>query len=174
MAQAKADAYGYQASAEAREMHEKGYTYQQETQRKVATAAMENAGHASMPGGIAADMMQFGIGVNMAKQAVELTQSAIQGSPEPAKSEPAIQPADTWDCACGQKGNRLPFCPQCGGKRPSAANTWDCACGQKGNTMQFCPQCGARRPSVQKTWDCSCGRTGNTTPFCPSCGNKRP
>ena len=173
MAQAKADAYGYQASAEAKEMREKGYTYQQETQRKVATAAMENAGQAQISGGIAAEMMQIGISANMAKQAIEITQSAINATPENSVKSEQVE-SSTWDCACGQKGNRMLFCPQCGAKRPVKTNTWDCACGQKGNTMPFCPQCGARRPSVPETWTCTCGRSGNTTPFCPSCGNKRP
>lgn len=27
------------------------------------------------------------------------------------------------------------------------ANTWDCACGRKGNRGDFCPMCGSRRPS---------------------------
>ena len=178
IAQAKADAYGYQASAEAREMREKGYTYQQETQRKVATAAMENAGNSSAVGGIAADMIQFSAGLNMAKQAAQLTQEAMQ--PENSIPEHPIQPiafnngTNTWDCSCGQRGNRLPFCPNCGAKRPMPANTWDCACGQCGNTMLFCPNCGSRRPENKTTWDRACGQTGNTLPFCPSCGKKRP
>ena len=161
---AEADAYGYQATAEAREMREKGYTYQQETQRKTAMAAMENGGGAAAAGGIAADMLQLGVGLSAAKQVSELTKAALQ---------PEADSAEGWDCACGQKGNRLAFCPNCGAKKPVSAATWDCACGQRGNTLMYCPNCGARRPGAD-TWDCSCGQTGNKLPFCPSCGRKRP
>ena len=177
LAKAEADAYGYQASAEAREMQEKGYTYQQETQRQVATAAMENAGGGQMAGGIVSDMMPFGMGINMAKQAAELTREALQDTPAPqaattpAAPAPAAPAADAWDCACGRKGNTTPFCPACGSAKPAASNTWDCACGRKGNDTPFCPNCGARRPSA--TWDCACGRKGNDSRFCPSCGRQR-
>ena len=119
---------------------------------------------AAAAGGIAADMLQLGVGLSAAKQVSELTKAALQ---------PEAEPAEGWDCACGQKGNRLAFCPNCGAKKPVSAATWDCACGQRGNTLMYCPNCGARRPGAD-TWDCSCGQTGNKLPFCPSCGRKRP
>ncbi len=173
MKKAEADAYGYQASAEAKEMQEKGYTYQQETQRKTTMAAMENAGSSPVSSGVAADMVQIGIGLNMAKQVAEMANAAMQPAAPSAVPETPAEPAkDTWTCSCGQSGNTKTFCPNCGAKKPSSVSTWDCACGQKGNTRNFCPSCGARKPSL--TWDCSCGQTGNKSPFCPSCGKKRP
>ena len=173
MKKAGADAYGYQASAEAKEMQEKGYTYQQETQRKTTMAAMENAGSSPVSSGVAADMVQIGVGLNMAKQVAEMANTAMQPAAPSAVPEMPAEPAkDTWTCSCGQSGNTKTFCPNCGAKKPSSVGTWDCACGQKGNTRNFCPSCGARKPSL--TWDCSCGQTGNKSPFCPSCGKKRP
>ena len=147
LAQADADAYLAKAKAEAEEMKAKGYTYQQETQRQVTKAAMENAGGGS--GGIAADMMQLGVGMNIAKQAAEMAQAAVQGAIEPAAAAPVpvqqVPAADTWDCACGQKANTLLFCPNCGARKP-ASDTWNCACGQTGNKLPFCPSCGRKRP----------------------------
>ena len=39
------------------------------------------------------------------------------------------------------------ICPNCGATRPdpAPADTRDCACGQKGITGNFCPNCGKKR-----------------------------
>ena len=82
----------------------------------------------------------------------------------------------TWDCKCGNKGITLPFCGQCGAKKPEPKqeDTWDCECGNKGITMKFCGQCGAVRPEPKPaTWDCTCGQKAIETGFCPNCGNKK-
>ena len=176
LAQAEADAYLVHAKAQAEEMKEKGYTYQQETQRQVATAAMENAGGNMMAGGITADMMQLGMGMGAARQAAEMTQAAMKGAFDTVQPAPVSQTTNTWNCNCGRQGISSRFCPDCGAPKPEdGPSLWDCSCGRKGNKTRFCPDCGRERPTViNATWTCSCGATGITSKFCPECGRKRP
>ena len=63
----------------------------------------------------------------------------------------------------------------CGAKKPEPAGTWDCACGHKGNTGKFCMECGAPKPETQpQGWTCpGCG-TVNQGKFCMNCGAKKP
>ena len=75
---------------------------------------------------------------------------------------------ETWDCACGNKGNTGKFCSECGKAKPEP---WDCACGHKGNIGKFCAECG--QPKAE-AWDCECGHKGNTGKFCADCGARRP
>ena len=135
--QAQADVYRMQAEAEAQEMRLKGYTYQQETARQVATEAMRNGA----AGGLAGAALQFGLGLDAAKGAADMVKDALK--PEAPAAQPA---ADSWDCECGEKGITSKFCPECCKRRPEPPQTWDCPeCGAKGITSRFCPECGHRR-----------------------------
>lgn len=170
--EAKTDAERRQGLTEAEIMKAKGYSYQDETARQVATQAAQNGG-GSGSSGIAAEVMQMTAGVEAARQVAEMTKAAFSGKPAEPAAAPAA-PAAGWDCACGRRGNTGAFCPDCGQRRPSAAASWICPeCGQRDLTSRFCPNCGARRPS-DDTWTCGCGQTGITSKFCPNCGSKRP
>jgi membrane protease subunit (stomatin/prohibitin family) len=80
----------------------------------------------------------------------DLTRSIIQNTAKltmdsltnPVSKTPA---PDLWDCACGEKGIKGNFCPNCGGKRGANPAAWDCACGQSGNTGKFCSNCGSKQ-----------------------------
>ena len=178
--QADAQVYLAQASAEAEEMKRKGYTYQQETARKVGLEAMQN-GIGGIGGGggggIGGDLTDMAMQFAVAGKVIGMVGDALDTAPIPSlipTSAPAAPAADTWDCTCGQKGNAGKFCPGCGNPRPAPADTWDCSCGQTGNTGRFCPRCGKPRPEAPKSWDCGCGQTGNTGRFCANCGSPRP
>ena len=177
--QADAQVYLAQASAEAEEMKRKGYTYQQETARKVGLEAMQNGigGIGGGGGGIGGDLTDMAMQFAVAGKVIGMVGDALDTAPIPSlipTSAPAAPAADTWDCTCGQKGNAGKFCPGCGNPRPAPADTWDCSCGQTGNTGRFCPGCGKPRPEAPKSWDCGCGQTGNTGRFCANCGSPRP
>jgi hypothetical protein len=59
----------------------------------------------------------------------------------------AMAASETWDCACGTKGIRSKFCPECGSKKPEQEQGWNCAvCGNKGILSKFCPECGSKKP----------------------------
>ena len=183
-AQAEAEAYKLQAEAEAREMQMKGYTYQQETARKVGLEAMQNGitgGSGGASGGGLGDIAGLGVTlgamggvINMTKDALNpiMDNSAKVGEGFGAVVQGNIP--DGWECAdCGTKGITSNFCPNCGAKKPDKPVTWDCSCGKKGITSNFCPDCGAKKPVMPVTWDCSCGAKGITSRFCPDCGKKR-
>ena len=197
-AQAEAEAYKMQAFAEAAEMQAKGYTYQQETARMVGLEAMQNGlTGGAMGGGGLGDIAGLGVTlgamggvINMTKEALSPMMGStmemgagfggIVAGNVPAGAQPSVpaqQAADLWDCACGEKGIKSKFCPECGAKKPEpvVSDTWDCACGEKGIKSKFCPECGAKRPEpvVSETWDCACGATGIKSKFCPECGAKR-
>ena len=184
-AQAKAEAYRLQAEAEAREMQMKGYTYQQETQRMVSVAAVENQGSGSNGGsGIAGNMIGnvtgmvgdiVGLGVSlgavggvvgMAKDVMTPVVSSVSEITNTMKTTTQTG----WSCTCGQTNLTTNFCPNCGNKKPEPKVGWDCSCGQKDIKTNFCPNCGNKKPE-KVTWDCKCGQKNNTTNFCPNCGN---
>lgn len=173
-AQAKAEAYRLQAEAEAREMQMKGYTYQQETQRMVGIAAMENQGNSGMVGNVSSmvgDVVGLGVSLGAVGSVVNMTKDALTPMANLGQ-EIVNQPKATgWNCSCGMTNIQTNFCPECGNKKPAPVNSWDCSCGQKGVTTNFCPNCGAKRPNP--TWNCSCGQTDISTNFCPNCGAKR-
>lgn len=122
--QAEAEAYRMQAAAEAEEMHMKGYTYQQETARKVglgATLAMAGGGSGGGIGELAGLGMTLGAmgGVmNMTRDAMSgmmNTGAAMGQSMGAAVSTPSD---GGWDCPeCGTKNIQSKFCPECGHKR---------------------------------------------------------
>ena len=180
--QAEAEAYRMQAAAEAEEMRMKGYTYQQETARKVGMEAMQH-GITGNGGGVAGglgDLAGLGVTLGAMGSVVGMTKDALNPVTDAAAQMGravggAIAP-DGWDCPdCGQKGIASNFCPNCGRKRPAPDMGWDCPeCGQKGIASNFCPNCGHKRPAPDAGWTCpDCGQTGVKSNFCPNCGKKR-
>ena len=180
--QAEAEAYRMQAAAEAEEMRMKGYTYQQETARKVGMEAMQH-GITGNGGGVAGglgDLAGLGVTLGAMGSVVGMTKDALNPVMDAAAQMGravggAIAP-DGWDCPdCGQKGIASNFCPNCGHKRPAPDMGWDCPeCGQKGIASNFCPNCGHKRPAPDAGWTCpDCGQKGITSNFCPNCGKKR-
>jgi len=183
-AQAQAEAYRLKAEAEAKEMQMKGYTYQQETQRKVAEAAVTNMPSGGIGGGSGSDMagmvgsmVNLGVGLGVMGEVIGTVKGAVNPMVSEATSmgasiSGAMNP-NVWVCSCGNNvtGN---FCPNCGTKKPEEKPGWDCECGQKGIKTNFCPNCGAKKPEEKPGWDCACGQKGIKTNFCPNCGTKRP
>ena len=182
-AAAAAEAYRMQAAAEAEEMRMKGYTYQQETARKVGMEAMQNGITGNGSSGELGSLVGLGLSLGTMGTVVGMAKDALNPVMEDATKMgqsigSTVSGGVTWDCECGNKGITLPFCGQCGAKKPEPKqeDTWDCECGNKGITMKFCGQCGAKRPEPKQpdTWDCACGNKGITMKFCGQCGAKRP
>ena len=180
--QAEAEAYRMQAAAEAEEMRMKGYTYQQETARKVGMEAMQH-GITGNGGGVAGglgDLAGLGVTLGAMGSVVGMTKDALNPVMDAAAQMGravggAIAP-NGWDCPeCGQKGIASNFCPNCGHKRPAPDMGWTCPeCGQKGIASNFCPNCGHKRPAPDTGWTCpDCGQTGVKSNFCPNCGKKK-
>ncbi len=174
--------------AEANVMKAKGYTYQQETARKVGLEAMQHGitggagGSGGAGGGIASDVMGLGItlgamgGVmNMARDALDpvMTSASEIGSGVAGNIRQTV--ADTWNCSCGAANITSKCCPECGAKRPETVLGWECPeCGCKNITSKFCPDCGAKKPQPPAAWDCpKCGCKGILSKFCPDCGEKK-
>lgn len=180
--QAEAEAYRMQAAAEAEEMRMKGYTYQQETARKVGMEAMQHGitGNGGGAVGGLGDLAGLGVTLGAMGSVVGMTKDALNPVMDAAAQMGravggAIAP-DGWDCPeCGQKGIGSNYCPNCGHKRPAPDMGWDCPeCGQKSVTSNFCPNCGHKRPAPDTGWTCpNCGQKGITSNFCPNCGKKK-
>ena len=176
-AQAQAEAYRLKAEAEAKEMQMKGYTYQQETQRQVGLAAMNNisnGGNGSSSGvsSLVSDMASLGVGLSVAGQVA----TAIKENVTPLMSSNLEQNgiSSGWNCSCGTKNISSMFCPNCGNRKPFEKETWTCDCGQTNLTSAFCPNCGKKRKVENSTWNCSnCGKEGIESRFCPECGTKK-
>ena len=152
---AEAEVYRMQAAAEAEEMRVKGYTYQQETARKVGMEAMKN-GIVGEGGGIMGgigELAGLGVGLGAMGHVMDMTKEAVgpllgtvqQAGRNMAAPESSSSNTGMWDCVCGQKGLTGKFCPECGAKRAEQTDTWDCPCGQNGLTGKFCPECGRKR-----------------------------
>lgn len=154
---AQADAYRTQAMAEAEEMKAKGYTYQDETKRKVGLEAMQNGlpgtGNAGGGnGGMIGDVAGLGVTLGAVGSIVNTTRDIIK-------------PILSDSTAVGtQAGNAV---------ASTVSDAWNCACGQSNITSKFCPECGAKKSETPSTWDCTCGCKGLTSKFCPECGNKK-
>ena len=176
-AQAEAEAYRMKAAAEAEEMRMKGYTYQQETARKVGLEAMQN-GIGGSGSSALGELAGLGVTLGAMGSVVNMTRDAMSPVMNDAvRAGQAVDGgSDTWDCACGNKGNTMKFCGNCGAKKPETPTAWDCPeCGNKGNTMKFCGNCGAKKPETPTAWNCpECGSKGNTMKFCGNCGAKKP
>lgn len=161
-AQAEAQAMRMQGMTEAEIMRAKGYTEKDILQSEVQKAYAEgigNMGPAISGGGggssIVGDMMGLGVGMAAASaiapqiggmmQGMNFQAQDVNGAPQMAN--PGVQPANTWDCSCGQTGITGNFCSNCGAKKPEPElpETWDCSCGQTGITGNFCGNCGKKR-----------------------------
>ena len=177
--QAEADTYRMQAAAEAEEMRMKGYTYQQETARKVGMEAMQN-GIGGSGGSALGEIAGLGVTLGAMGSVVGMTKDALNPVADTARQlgqSIGSAAADGWDCPeCGAKHITTKFCPDCGAKKPEPKQGWDCpSCGRKNITTKFCPECGAKKPEAPAGWDCpSCGTKNIMTKFCPECGAKKP
>lgn len=175
--QAEAEAYRMQAAAEAEEMHMKGYTYQQETARKVGLEAMQNGITGTGGAGGLGDIAGLGVTLGAMGSVMGMTKEALNPIMETAKQVgQTVGAAESsgWDCPeCGMKNIQSKFCPECGAKKPERKQGWTCPnCGTQNIQSKFCPECGCKQPSL--AWDCpECGTTGITSKFCPECGHKR-
>lgn len=131
-AQAEAQAMRMQGMTEAEIMRAKGYTEKDILQSEVQKAYAEgigNMGPAISGGGggssIVGDMMGLGVGMAAASaiapqiggmmQGMNFQAQDVNGAPQMAN--PGVQPANTWDCSCGQTGITGNFCGNCGKKR---------------------------------------------------------
>ena len=176
-AQAQAEAYRLQAQAEAQEMQMKGYTYQQETQREVAKAAVSNmpngGGEGAGVSGMLGGMVNLGVGLGVMGEVVGQVKNAVNPMMNAGQQIATTMSENGWNCACGATNIQTPFCPQCGNKKVEVSKGWDCACGATNIQTPFCPQCGSKKVEAPKGWDCACGATNIQTPFCPQCGSKK-
>lgn len=175
-----------QAAAEADEMKMKGYTYQQETARKVGLGATLAMGQMGASGSGLGEIASLGVTLGAMSGIAGLTKDALNstisagsdlGQGIAAAMSPAV--SSTWDCAgCGQKNITSKFCPNCGAKKPEPKQEdfWTCtACGATGLSTKFCPECGAKRPDAVIGWMCpNCGKKNILSKFCPECGFKKP
>lgn len=145
---AEAEAYKMQAGAEATEMKMKGYTYQQETARKVGMEAMQG-GIGGEGGGALGDIASLGVTLGAIGGVLGIAKDAVAPMVEglhTAVSPDSAAPPTGWQCPnCGKKGITSAFCPDCGKKEPEANVGWICACGRTGITSNFCPDCGKKR-----------------------------
>ena len=182
---AEAEGYRAQAMAEAQEMQAKGYTQrdvlQADVQKSYAEALgqMGANGGSSAGGGMLGDIAGLGVTLGAMGGVIGMTKEAMAPMMNmgAAAVQAAAPAADTWDCACGNKGITGKFCGECGAKKPEPkpVDTWDCACGNKGITGKFCGECGAKRPEAPTAWDCpQCGNRGITGKFCGECGCRKP
>lgn len=177
--QAEVEAYRMQAAAEAEEMRLKGYTYQQETARKVGMEAMQNGLTGGSGGGLG-EIAGLGITLGAMGSVVGMTKDALNPVMDTVKQMgQAVGDAmaqSGWDCPeCGAKNIQSKFCPECGCKKPEPKQGWDCPnCGTKGIQSKFCPECGYKRPEAPAAWTCpECGTQNITTKFCPECGHRK-
>ena len=176
--QAEVEAYRMQAAAEAEEMRLKGYTYQQETARKVGLEAMQNGLTGGSGGGLG-EIAGLGITLGAMGSVIGMTRDALNPVMDTAKQMGQAvggAPSDGWDCPeCGTKNIQSKFCPECGAKKPEPKQGWDCPqCGTKNIQSKFCPECGCKKPEEPTTWNCpECGTQNITSKFCPECGHRK-
>lgn len=176
--QAEVEAYRMQAAAEAEEMRLKGYTYQQETARKVGLEAMQNGLTGGSGGGLG-EIAGLGVTLGAMGSVVGMTKDALNPVMDSAKQMGQAvggAPSDGWDCPeCGTKNIQSKFCPECGAKKPEPKQGWDCPqCGTKNIQSKFCPECGCKKPEEPTTWNCpECGTQNITSKFCPECGHRK-
>lgn len=176
--QAEVEAYRMQAAAEAEEMRLKGYTYQQETARKVGLEAMQNGLTGGSGGGLG-DIAGLGVTLGAMGSVIGMTKDALNPVMDSAKQMGQAvggAPSEGWDCPeCGTRNIQSKFCPECGAQKPKQKQGWDCPqCGAKNIQSKFCPECGCKRPEVPATWNCpECGTQNITSKFCPECGHRK-
>lgn len=176
--QAEVEAYRMQAAAEAEEMRMKGYTYQQETARKVGLEAMQNGLTGGSGGGLG-EIAGLGITLGAMGSVIGMTKDALNPVMDSAKQmgqSVGGAPSDGWDCPeCGTKNIQSKFCPECGAQKPEPKQGWDCPqCGTQNIQSKFCPECGCKKPEEPTTWNCpECGTQNITSKFCPECGHRK-
>ena len=137
-AQGDKEAMILRAQAEAEEMRLKGYTYQQETQRKVSLEATKNLGLGDSSA--LGDIVKLGVGLGSINTVMDLTKNTIQEAANPHPT--VVSNSSSWDCSrCGQKGITSNFCGNCGAKR-SDSEIWICSCGYQNKGGNFCGNCG--------------------------------
>ncbi len=150
-------------AAEVSKMKRMGYTYQDETQRQVLSAAASNEGQAGTFMGAGMGLgMGMGLGAGFGGAMGNMAQQAFTQQPQ--------QPQQPKGTACSKCGTMVPegqkFCSNCGNQMGS-----------------FCPGCGsAIEPNAKFCMNCgkkltaNCGQCGAELPpntkFCPNCGNK--
>ena len=146
-AQAEAQAQRMAGLTEAEIMAAKGYSQKDVLQAEVQKAFAEGIGNMGPDvvsgggsGGLLGDIMGLGVGMAALNTVAPQIGGMMNGFGQPQGA------ANTWDCACGQKGVAGNFCPNCGARRPEAQPVaWDCTCGRKGITGKFCDNCGKKR-----------------------------
>ena len=145
--QADAEAHILKSTAEAREMQLKGYTYQQETQRIVASKAADNPSSGGTASGIGKELVGLGVGLGVVGQVVgavkEETGAIIPKAVEAGKSVAT--------------DNNQRICPSC-----NYANSI---------TDRFCQNCGEQLIKVNKCSECGADLNANAK-FCSNCGKK--
>ena len=111
---AHVDVYREWAMAEAEEMKAKGYTYQDETHRKVSLEAMQNG----LPGtGSNGGAIGEAIGVGVTLGAVSGMMNMTKSMVDPVVHQVTGASLDAWNCSCGQQNITSKFCPECGKSR---------------------------------------------------------
>jgi len=132
-AQASAQAYKFKAEAEATEMKMKGYTYQQETAREVAKAAVSNTGSGvgGEVSGTISGMVNLGIGLGVMGEVVKTVKDSVApamnnaaapvvnntNEQQPAQPTKVDVTSDVWECPTCHNKATTPFCPNCGTKK---------------------------------------------------------
>lgn len=128
-----------------------------------AAARNENAGPAmafmgmgmaqNMGGMNAQGLYQMGQQNPPARQSAPAPQDTqspgMAGAVQGVQAQESTPSEDGWTCACGHKGNKGKFCPECGAKKPAGAPLYRCdKCGWEPadpkNPPKFCPECGDR------------------------------
>ena len=128
-------------------MQLKGYTYQQETQRIVASKAADNPSSGGTASGIGKELVGLGVGLGVVGQVVgavkEETGAIIPKAVEAGKSVAT--------------DNNQRICPSC-----NYANSI---------TDRFCQNCGEQLIKVNKCSECGADLNANAK-FCSNCGKK--
>ena len=134
--EAEVAAYRMQAEAEASEMKMKGYTYAEETARKVGVGAVKNGFGSTDDGGnvgksgLMGDLVNLGVGLSAISGVMGMTKDAISplmnatgemGQSVSNLMNPSTQNA-TWSCGCGMIGLTGNFCSNCGKKKGEDTN----------------------------------------------------
>ena len=158
--------------ADAEIMAAKGYTQRDVLEADVKKAYAEGIGNMTINGsggGLASDMISFGMGMHAMNAVAPQINTMFNGINQPAQA-PAAAAAK-----CAKCGNDLApnakFCLECGTPvAVASAETINCPnCGKTVAKGKFCPECGTK-------FITNCPKCGNSvtpgTKFCPECGEK--
>ncbi len=185
-AQAEAEAYMMQAQAEATEMKMKGYTYQDETARKVGMEAMQNGitGGGSGGGSGIGDIAGLGVTLGAMGGVINMTRDAlnpIMGDSQKMgqgfgnvvsgnTGNPAAQPNPTAPVVPAVPVS--PFNPAAPANAAPAAPVAPVApAAPAAPTAPAAPAAPVAPAAPAGVWNCpNCGKTGIDSRFCPDCG----